>query len=440
MPEFTVCERGSPVTSAAPARAMLRGCRAEEDGERESHAGASLSVGPVSCDAIPELVARLFREDPALVDVIVQHFVDGPSGVVLSLREDLALVEYSRLREGVTAGRVAPFVAVLPTPIARYAELQRAVQRVHAVHGPCDLEFVGVERPRFVQLRPLTAPVELDAELSSTRMQLQELDVSRWGQVGYCVDLMEQPARDDALAALWAELLPLEVAPFAGRGADSAPLSMLKLGTQFYVDLDALKACSPTHLGAFRIGLRARRFLREAERALAARDALDPRAWMRHSIRLNLVWDLFAPHVPRWCRGLFKLRESVRARLFEAVPLGTRSPDIASCRRLTDTLERHDPSLTWIRCGPADSTGQLVVFGDFEAGPRFVFAGNVDAIPDGAVLVTRELYPELAPALSRVSAVLCEGGAIGSHLAILAREQRVPMKIQVSGLLGEATR
>jgi phosphohistidine swiveling domain-containing protein len=49
------------------------------------------------------------------------------------------------------------------------------------------------------------------------------------------------------------------------------------------------------------------------------------------------------------------------------------------------------------------------------------------------VLVTDELYPEIGSILDRLRGIVAESGGFGSHLAILARERRVPMRIQAAG-------
>lgn len=54
-------------------------------------------------------------------------------------------------------------------------------------------------------------------------------------------------------------------------------------------------------------------------------------------------------------------------------------------------------------------------------------------IGSGQVLVVRTLDPRLAPLLGRVAGVVAETGSVLSHLAILAREQRVPVVVGVEG-------
>ena len=54
-------------------------------------------------------------------------------------------------------------------------------------------------------------------------------------------------------------------------------------------------------------------------------------------------------------------------------------------------------------------------------------------VPVGAVLVVGHLDPRLAPIISRLGALVAETGSALSHLAILAREYRVPTVVGVAG-------
>ena len=53
--------------------------------------------------------------------------------------------------------------------------------------------------------------------------------------------------------------------------------------------------------------------------------------------------------------------------------------------------------------------------------------------PTGAVLVTRTLSPGLGPLLPRLKGIVSETGSVLSHLAILAREARVPTVVGYTG-------
>lgn len=58
---------------------------------------------------------------------------------------------------------------------------------------------------------------------------------------------------------------------------------------------------------------------------------------------------------------------------------------------------------------------------------------GTDDVPDGAVLVVQTLDARLAPLLGRLNGIVAETGSVLSHLAILAREARVPAVVGLEG-------
>jgi pyruvate,water dikinase len=65
-------------------------------------------------------------------------------------------------------------------------------------------------------------------------------------------------------------------------------------------------------------------------------------------------------------------------------------------------------------------------------GPTFIGRG---VPPDGSVLVVRTLDPGIAPVLPRLAGLISETGSVLAHLAILAREARVPTVVGVDDAL-----
>jgi pyruvate,water dikinase len=58
-----------------------------------------------------------------------------------------------------------------------------------------------------------------------------------------------------------------------------------------------------------------------------------------------------------------------------------------------------------------------------------------DDPPTGSVLVTTTLSPGLGPLLPRLAGIVAETGSVLSHLAILAREARVPTVVGYAGAM-----
>jgi len=71
------------------------------------------------------------------------------------------------------------------------------------------------------------------------------------------------------------------------------------------------------------------------------------------------------------------------------------------------------------------------------AGPVYILPHDqdLDRIPDGAVVVTRQPSPRLVLVMDRINAIITELGSPTDHLTIVAREFRVPTLVQVEGAI-----
>ena len=72
-----------------------------------------------------------------------------------------------------------------------------------------------------------------------------------------------------------------------------------------------------------------------------------------------------------------------------------------------------------------DSKGTIVVQGNFEAGPWSPYTRDMKPPETPCILVTDELFPQIFNLFPFIKGIICEGGAITSHLAILAREHDI---------------
>jgi pyruvate,water dikinase len=166
----------------------------------------------------------------------------------------------------------------------------------------------------------------------------------------------------------------------------------------------------------------------ELERAALAREALRVRVRWVQELQSRAAWELAGRLVDR---GRLPRLEDVRwVRLGELVRMvdGAGPPSDLMARR-----EDQGPPL------PAafhlSAEGEVVIAldaggagqgagGGVGEGP--VHVGGDEPPVDGDVLVVRTLDPTLAPLLPRLGGLVAETGSPLSHLAILAREHRVP--------------
>ena len=434
VPPFEVVGRGT-VRPRGNARAqwIVRGCTAGEDGARSSQAGQSPTIGPVTGAGVARALEEVFSHRD-VEECIVQEWVEGASGVALSLPEGEWLVEYARAPGGVTAGRVSPFCALLPDGSAKYARLREGLSIIGRAFGPSDVEFVGLDPPRFVQARPLTSAVTVDRELVRVKAALQELDVSCWISDSFCTDLMERPALDDAWIELYCAVAPEAYEELTGVRPRIDGMPFLKVGRQLFRSEDLGRSLHLSHWQGFRLGLGCAGVLGKAE-AVLARESATPRELMKIAIELNLHSELPTARFRGRFRRLFALRERCRVRLSGALARGERASDVPCSRRLRSTLRLDHSGCRWLEAGWFDGQGVEVVCGMPADAPVQVYDGVPEQVGDRVCLRTEELYPELGSVLHRVAGIRCSGGGWNSHLAILCREAGIPLIIQAGGEL-----
>ena len=86
----------------------------------------------------------------------------------------------------------------------------------------------------------------------------------------------------------------------------------------------------------------------------------------------------------------------------------------------------------WKSISLRDEQGIVVVAGDLEKGPYYPLKNRNRQIPTGVIVVTDHLYPEIGKYMTSINGIICKYGALGAHVAILAREHQVPLRIQTS--------
>lgn len=431
VPPFVIVPRGGVLAEPVAERLIVRGCALDEDGSEASAAGRSPTVGPVPVAAVDEALATVFA-DPRVHECIVQAWQPGPSGVALGLDDGSWLVEYARPPGGVTAGRLSPYCALLPNALPRYAALQRQLAAIGEQSGAADVEFVGLDQPVFVQRRPLTAPVSCDRELVRVKQHVQELEAVRWRQDAFCTDLMERPEQDAAWLELFLDTVGATFERLTGRRPALPARPFLKVGRQLFCDARFSEALRIGGWQAFRVGLGHAGLTRRVE-ALLADPSTEARALMQAAMELNLHGEVFGARRPQRARKLFELRERCRRRLADVLPRRALPVDVEAPRRLAPELDRDAERLAWTRAAWASGRGLEIVAGAPRDAPVHRYDRRPERVPPGVLLHTEELYPELADVLGRVAGVVCAGGGVGSHLAILCRERAVPLRIQVAG-------
>jgi phosphohistidine swiveling domain-containing protein len=430
VPVFTVISRNDRFDPAVhmagypSCQYMVRSSSSAEDQADFSHAGQSLTLGPVSPGKVAACIEQLRRDD-SVDEIIIQQYVDASHwGVAFCFSEESMLIEYSAIFEGVTSGQVSPFTALLPTEIERYRKLQQELLTIYRRFGPCDVEFVNLDEPGFVQVRPITRDIAFDASYVRLKMGLQEYETACWHENDVCRMLSERDDYSEMLADLYLDAVAKVYSEHFRRKLVIPEPAFMRISEQFFMAGPLQEQLIPGTWGTIRLAFKLPALLATIRERSPRECSLNE--LMYDSVLLSLAWDLNGK------QDVFNDREAIRVELEQRMTKGSISPDFRYDTVLSDTIHLDKKTCCWITLEHRDSQGIVVVAGDFDVGPYFIMEDRQQAIPPGVIVVTRQLYPEIGQSLKNIRAIICEHGALSAHVAILAREYQVPLKIQAS--------
>ena len=430
VPAFTVITRNDKFDPAGlipdypSSQCMVRSSSAAEDQTDFSHAGQSLTLGPVSPDKVAACIEQLWR-DETVDEIIIQRYVDASHwGVAFCFSEESILIEYSAIFEGVTSGQVTPFTALLPAELERYRKLHQGLLKIYRHFGPCDVEFVNLDDPRFLQVRPITRDIAFDASYVKLKMGLQEYETECWHENDVCRMLSERDDYSEMLLGLYLDAVSKVYSEHFRRKLVIPDPAFIRISDQFFMAGPLQEQLIPGTWGAIRLAFKLPALLASIRERMLKECSLNE--LMYNSVLLSLAWELNGK------QDVFNDREAIRFELEQRMTKGRISPDFRYDTVLSDTIHFDKKTCCWITLEHRDSQGIVVVPGDFDAGPYFILENRQQTIPAGVIVVTRQLYPEIGQSLKNISGIICEHGALSAHVAILAREYQVPLKIQTS--------
>jgi len=430
VPAFTVITRNDKFDPAShtagnpSCQYMVRSSSAAEDQADFSHAGQSLTLGPVSPGEVAGCIEQLWRDD-TVDEIIIQQYVDASHwGVAFCFSEESILIEYSAIFEGVTSGQVSPFTALLPAELERYRKLHQGLLMIYRHFGPCDVEFVNLDDPRFVQVRPITREIAFDASYVRLKMGLQEYETQCWHENDVCRMLSERDDYSEMLVGLYLDAVSKVYSEHFSRKLVIPVPAFIRISDQFFMASPLQEQLIPGTWGTIRLAFKLPALLATIHERKLEDCSLDE--LMYNSILLSLAWELNGK------QDVFNDREAIRVELEQRMTKGRISPDFRYSTVLSDTIHVDKKTCCWITLEHRDSQGIVVVPGDFDAGPYFILENRQQAIPPDVFVVTRQLYPEIGQSLKNIRGIICEHGALSAHVAILAREYQVPLKIQTS--------
>jgi len=426
VPMFTVITRDDKFDPAgyASCQCMVRSSSVAEDQADFSHAGQSLTLGPVSPGKVAGCIEQLWRDD-TVDEIIIQQYVDASHwGVAFCFSEESILIEYSAIFEGVTSGQVSPFTALLPAELERYRKLHQGLLMIYRHFGPCDVEFVNLDDPRFVQVRPITRDIAFDASYVKLKMGLQEYETECWHENNVCRMLSERDDYSEMLPGLYLDAVSKVYSEHFRRKLVIPDPAFIRISDQFFMAGPLQEQLIPGTWGTIRLAFKLPALLATIRERTLEDCSLDE--LMYDSVLLSLAYDLNGK------QDVFDDREAIRTELEQRMTKGRISPDFRHDTVLSDTIHLDKKTCCWITLEHRDSQGIVVVPGDFDAGPYFILENRQQAIPPDVIVVTRQLYPEIGQSVKNIRGIICEHGALSAHVAILAREYQVPLKIQTS--------
>jgi phosphohistidine swiveling domain-containing protein len=141
---------------------------------------------------------------------------------------------------------------------------------------------------------------------------------------------------------------------------------------------------------------------------------------------MSLAYELFKK------KEAMRLREEIRMELDRRIPEGKIEADYYYEKTLGSSIEFDRDQCIWKSISLRDEQGIVVVAGEFEKGPYYLLKKPNQEIPAGVIVVTEHLYPEIGQYITSIKGIICKYGALGAHVAILAREHHIPLRIQTS--------
>jgi phosphoenolpyruvate synthase/pyruvate phosphate dikinase len=426
VPEFIVLKREDSchLSLDSSCQYMVRSSSKLEDQDEFSQAGQFSTVGPIDKETVPATIQQLFQNDD-VDEVIVQDYIEAKQwGVAFCFSEKSMLVEYTGEFEGVTSGTVNPFSAILPTTASRYKKLEKQLLKIVSRFGAADIEFVNPEDPRFVQVRPITRAIEFDENFVKLKMQLQELESPSWKENDVCRMLAERDNKSQAISELYLQALQDVYLIHLKRKINMPHQPFIKISQQYFMNQQLEEQIIPGFFELLRVGFRMSGILNDIKKQDFTR--LSPVQLMQKSILLSLAYELFKK------KEAMEMREEIRIELDQRIPQGRVTADFHYQKILASTIKFDKKRCIWINLSLRDEQGIVVVAGDLENGPYYLLKNRDQEIPPGVIVVTDYLYPEIGQYMTRIKGIICKYGALSAHVAILAREHHVPLRIQTS--------
>ena len=317
VPEFIILQRQDTIPSDldSSSQYLIRSSSKLEDQDDFSKAGQFTTLGPVAKTKIPESVEQLFKNNE-VDEVIVQKYVAAREwGVAFCFSENNILIEYSGVFEGVTSGLVNPFTALLPTSFVKYKKLQQQLLAIYEQFGASDVEFVNIDDPQFVQVRPVTRSIQFDTGFVTLKMQLQEQENGSWKENDVCRVLAERDNKSQTMSELYLQALQDVYSTYLKRDINIPEKPFIKISEQYFMNQALEKQIKPGFFELIRLGFKISGIMHGINSESI--NDLTTIKLMQNSILLSFAYELFNK------QEAMALREITRVKLDERIAQGS---------------------------------------------------------------------------------------------------------------------
>lgn len=419
VPEFMIINKNDQIPKLKKKNYIVRSSSSKEDQKNKSFAGVFESIGPVPEKNVPKIINKIFSNNE-IDTIIIQEYVDGLSGVIFCYNNTI-LLEYTEKKEGVTSGLVKPFCALLPSKIKKYSEIYESIKKIRKKFGKCDIEFINLRNPSFVQVRPITSDLIVDKKLILLKEKLQELDESHWIENDFCKILKERKEYSKEFINLFINNIPQIYYSVFKKKIKFPEKVFIKIGEQYFLSSKVISSLKLNFVDTLKLIFHYKKNYNKINFNSSTKNIL-----FKHSFIISLYQSVTKSEN-------FKVRNNCYNKLILKLKKEKYKKDYSFPLKLDSEIKFCKEKKEWIKIGYSNSKGLIVVDGEFKGEP-FYLKNQKQKIPTNSLLITKELYPWLHKHLDNISGIICEEGAYTSHLSILAREKKLPLIIQAKGI------
>lgn len=405
---------------------MVRCSRFDEDQVKNSFAGLSTTIGPIKVKKVNKAVNYIFKKENDC-EVIIQKFLEGINGVAFCFSKKNIYLEYSSLFAGVTSGKIKPFVAILPTDMCKYKNLQKELMLIFKKFGPCDVEFINLEKPRFVQVRPITKQFKTNNDLKIL-MKIQELGFN-WIENDFCKIIPERTKNQNFFMYLYLKSLSGFYKKFLNKSIKIFHPAFIKIGSQFFFNESIQNQMKLSFSSIIRLVF----YWIKNKEDIKKKMSNDLIKSIEVSIMLSLLYEFFKTN------ELILLREKYRKHIDsllnnqKKVTVNYKINHIKCNRKINSIIQLNKEKNIWMSNLFVDSKGVIIIPGKF-TGPYQYIKSEKEIVKKNHTIISTQLFPNIGENIDHVKGIICEGGSLMSHVCILARERKIPLIIQADNI------